>query len=157
MSAKNIDDLLNIWAATLAPHNDPPPFQNHKDLYVAIDTMPHTDIPWEHFTLQYINPDDPVTPQSASWKHDKYDVWFHDPCKLIHDILANCDFAKEFDCAPYHEYETKNKHNHQYHNLMSDNWAWKEAVGTSCLMLQTDTDSSYRILFQKTHPLTVLC
>ena len=43
-------------------------------IYAAIDAMPHTDILWQHFTLQYTNPDDPVMPQSASQNCDKYDV-----------------------------------------------------------------------------------
>ena len=81
-------------------------------IYAAIDAMPHTDILWQHCTVQYTNPDDPVMPQSLSWNYDKYNVWFHDPHKLIYNILANCDIMKEFNWAPYHEYKPKNKSNH---------------------------------------------
>ena len=128
MSAKNIDQLFNIWAATLTPHGDDPPFKNHNELYTAIDETPLADGPWDHATFRYDNPDDPLTPNSASWKLASYNIWFHNPQKLIHNMLANPDFANKFDYTPYQEYKSNDLENHRYHNLMSGNWAWKEAV-----------------------------
>ena len=70
------------------------------------------------------NSDSARTPCHSAWTGMEYVGHSKD----LHGILANSDFSKEFDCAPYHEYETKNKNNHQYHNVMSGNWAWKEVV-----------------------------
>jgi len=43
-SAGGIDQLLNIWAATLVGTDLEPPFLDHKDLYHTIDSTPVGDI-----------------------------------------------------------------------------------------------------------------
>ena len=40
MSAGNFDILSQLWAASLAPYNDAPPFASHSDLCKMIDSMP---------------------------------------------------------------------------------------------------------------------
>ena len=40
MSMRNIDTLLDLWAATLLKHDDTPPFANHADLFIQ-STLPH--------------------------------------------------------------------------------------------------------------------
>ncbi|KAH9955094.1 hypothetical protein BJV74DRAFT_880179 [Russula compacta] len=47
MSAGDINELLDIWAASLFQHRDHPPFADHNDLYVTINAIPHGDIPWQ--------------------------------------------------------------------------------------------------------------
>ena len=37
-----------------------------------------------------------------------YDVWYHDPRLLIHNLLANRDFNGEFDYTPFREFDTQN-------------------------------------------------
>jgi hypothetical protein len=124
MSAGGIDQLLNIWAATLVGSDLEPPFLNHNDLYCAIDSTPLGDIKWESFTLSYVGepPDGDVLP----WMEAKHEVWFRDPRLLVHNLLANADFAGEIDTSPFQEYDANN--NHRYQNFMSGNWAWKQAV-----------------------------
>jgi hypothetical protein len=51
MSAKNINMLLDHWAATLLKHHDSPPFANHSDLYETIDSTPMGGVPWQSFSL----------------------------------------------------------------------------------------------------------
>ena len=58
----------------------------------------------------------------------EHTVWFRDPHLLVQNILSNSDFKDTFDPSPYQEYDAKN--NHQYHNFMSGNWAWRHAVST---------------------------
>jgi hypothetical protein len=41
-------------------------------------------------------------------------------------MLSNPDFDDEFDCTPYHEYDTDG--NHRFHNFMSGDWVWEQAV-----------------------------
>ncbi|KAG2101879.1 uncharacterized protein F5147DRAFT_746938 [Suillus discolor] len=53
MSTKQIDTLLDLWAATLIRHNDAPPFANHKDMYAAIDATPLGDVPWKSSMMCY--------------------------------------------------------------------------------------------------------
>jgi len=53
MSAKNINTLLDLWAATLLKHHDSPPFANHSDLYETIDSTPLGSVLWQSFSLTY--------------------------------------------------------------------------------------------------------
>ena len=123
-SAGGIDHLLNIWAATLVGTDREPPFLDHNDLYCTIDSTPLGDVKWESFTLSYSGepPDGEVLP----WMKTKHEVWFRDPRLLVHNLLANTDFAGEIDTTPYQEYDADN--NHRYQNFMSGNWSWKQAV-----------------------------
>src|SRR5882672_5355941 len=56
----------------------------------------------------------------------KHEVWFRDPCILVHNLLANADFDHKIDISPFQEYDAND--NHRYQNFMSGNWAWKQAV-----------------------------
>ena len=76
MSTRNINTLLDLWAATLLKHNDTPPYANHTDLLDTIDYTPLGDVPWQSFSLNYNGefPDD-----APSWMTSTFDVWFRDP------------------------------------------------------------------------------
>ncbi|KAG2148684.1 uncharacterized protein EDB93DRAFT_1240462 [Suillus bovinus] len=52
-SAKQIDTLLDLWAASLIKHNDAPPFTGHRDLYDTIDATPLGDVPWKIFSMSH--------------------------------------------------------------------------------------------------------
>jgi hypothetical protein len=123
MPARDIDVLLRLWAASLAPHEASPPFRDHTHLYDTIDSIRVGDVPWESSTLYYDGPrpDGPV----PTWMTSEYQVWFRDPRKLIHNIISNPDFKDQFDYVPHHEYAGDN---HRFHNFMSGDWAWKQAV-----------------------------
>lgn len=127
MSAAGMDKLFNIWEATLAPFDTPPPFTNSDDLYETIDSTPYGDIRWESFTVRYnLAKDAPSNEAPAAWKTAEYDGWFRDPRKLIRNILANRGFDGEFDYAPYQEYDYKGQH--RFHDVFSGNWCWRQAV-----------------------------
>jgi hypothetical protein len=139
MPAGKIDDLLKIWAALLAPHNDEPPFKDHNDLYSTIDAtpLPGGDAEWKSFNLCFRGDDLP--PDAPNWKKTKWDVWYRDPRQLIHNMLQNPDFRTEFDYTPHQEYDLDG--NHRFHNVMSGNWCWREAVSINVLSLVTLTTS----------------
>ena len=56
----------------------------------------------------------------------EYEVWFCNPKDLIKIMQAFADFIEEFDHAPFQEYDANGRHHFQ--NLISENWAWKQAV-----------------------------
>ena len=100
MSANKIDNLLEIWAVSLTTHNNEPPFKNHCDLYSMIDatSIPGGDAEWKTFNLCF-NSDEELPPNAPNWKK-KWDVWYHDPCQLMHNLLQNPDFHDEFNYTP---------------------------------------------------------
>ena len=52
---------------------------------------------------------------------------FRDPKKVVCNMLANPDFAKEIDLVPYREYDSEVNKRH-WCDFMSADWAWKQAV-----------------------------
>jgi Plavaka transposase len=56
----------------------------------------------------------------------EYDVWFWDPCTLVHNLLPNPDFNSGFDYSPFQEHTSDGVHHFQ--DFMSGNWAWTQAV-----------------------------
>ena len=52
MSAGDINTILNLWAVSLAAHDDTPPFSNSADMYSTINATPLGNIIWQSFTLQ---------------------------------------------------------------------------------------------------------
>ncbi len=124
MSAGDIDALLQIWGASLAPHGEGAPFYNHRSLYQRIDAIPYGDVPWKMFTISYTG-EKPSEGPYPSWMDDRQVIWYRDPLLVLKRMIANTDFDKEFDYAPYHEYV----HGvHRFRDFMSGNWAWKQAV-----------------------------
>ncbi|MDB4873418.1 MAG: hypothetical protein JWL97_4422 [Gemmatimonadales bacterium] len=90
MSAGNINDLLELWAASLTMTDIEPPFWKATDLYDTIDQTPLGDVAWRSFALlplQY-NGHRPVE-NCPLWMQAKYDVWFRDPRTLVHNLLSN--------------------------------------------------------------------
>ncbi|KAG1753701.1 uncharacterized protein EDB91DRAFT_1234119 [Suillus paluster] len=122
-SAKQIDTLLNLWAASLIKHNDTPPFTDHHDLYNTIDATPLGDIPWETFSMSYsgAKPLHDIPP----WMEATYDVWFWDPHLLSHDMLGNPNFDGEMEYVPHQDYSTEDTR--CFKNFFSGDWAWGQA------------------------------
>ena len=136
MSAGDINFLLGLWAASLAAHNDEPPFANAKDLYTTIDATPLGDVPWETFSLQHNGTQPQATCDVPSWMNAEYDVWFRDPRTIIQNLLSNTDFKSDFDYAPFQEYTSEGIH--RFQDFMSGNWAWQQAVSYRFLYVQVD-------------------
>jgi len=127
MSATNIDTLLDLWGATLYQSCGSPPFSNHSDLYDTINSTLLGSVPWQNFFIVYQG----MQPQGEGvvvpeWMTSSYEVWFHDPHVLIKNILANPDYNDHIDYAPIQEFGSMGSH--QYHNFMSGDWAWEQAV-----------------------------
>lgn len=140
MSAGNIEILLALWAASLAPHGDTPPFNTSKQMNDTIDSSTLGHIPWENFSLRYtgVKPDQGPPP---SWMQQEYEVWYRDPRELVKNMVANPDFNGEFDYTPFHEYDADG--NHRFQDFMSGDWAWKQAV--CCFKLFSPSSFAYTL------------
>jgi hypothetical protein len=127
MSGGDINILMDLWAASLLKHGDPPPFADHDDMYATIDSTPLGDIPWQSFTATFSG----TKPQNSvpSWMDGTYDVWFRDPRTVVQNIIGNQDFDGEFDFAPHQDFDAGGER--QYQDFMSGDWAWDQAV---CLL-----------------------
>ena len=108
------------------------PFQNHGDLYDRIDESTTGEAPWDHFSVSYDGPRPKPGEEVPDWMSQEYEAWYRDPVQLIHNLVANPDFVDEFDYTPYHEYDQEGTH--RFHNFMSGDWAWREAV---CFLVAT--------------------
>ncbi|KAG1737952.1 hypothetical protein EDB19DRAFT_1984357 [Suillus lakei] len=110
--AHSIDQLLNIWAASLVQAGSKfTLFSDHHDLYKTIDNTPLGDVKWQSFSVKYTGtiPDEGALP----WMEDSHDVWFHDP----HDM----------NLQPYREFATENDER-QWKDFMSGDWSWADKI-----------------------------
>ena len=123
LSNSSTDVLLNLWNATLTPHGDSAPFVDHKDIHATINAIKLENMPWRSYTAWYngLRPDGPA----PEWMDTDYQLWYRDPQKVIHNILANPDLADDLDYIPYHEFENNKQ---CYRDFMSANWAWEQCV-----------------------------
>ncbi|KAF7296974.1 C2H2-type domain-containing protein [Mycena indigotica] len=102
MAGDSIDQLAQFLAALYLPED--PFFNNHHHLYAMIDEIQQGDIPWQSFSVQYTGPC-PETGKIPSWMTQTYEVW-----------------------APKHGFKDGKR---QFTDLMSGNWAWRQAASTS--------------------------
>ena len=124
MSAADIDFLCQLWAASLAPHHDSPPFSNHQELHRTIDATSVGGVPWQSVSFSY-DTDGPQPEDAPAWMENEYTIWFRDPLLLFRNMLENPSFADFFDYAPYQQFANGIR---RYENFMSGDWAWKQAV-----------------------------
>lgn len=128
MSQADIDILMRLWATTTSDGRAP--FQNHQEMLATIDAIKSGDIPWQSFSARYSGDIPPESP--PDWMLREYTVYFRDPLSVIRSMISNPDFKGQFDYAPYREFEGGQR---CLEDLMSGNWAWKQAV---CLYLHSD-------------------
>ncbi|KAI5994308.1 hypothetical protein EDC04DRAFT_2872595 [Pisolithus marmoratus] len=117
MSQLHVGRLMQLWTASVLHHNNCAPFADHAKLHRVIDAIPHSDIPWQLFQVQYAG----KIPQlnAPGWMSKGYDVWFWDPNAVVKSLLCNPDFHDHFDYFPYWQ--------HCWEIFMSGNWAWHHA------------------------------
>jgi hypothetical protein len=125
MSASQIDAIMHLWSVSLTGSASLPPFQNHKEMYKTIDHTLQGDIPWSSFSLQYNGkkPPDNV----PLWMDTTYEVCYHNPCTVVHEILAHPKFKDHMDYKPYCKYNHKTR-KREWQDFMLGDWAWLQAV-----------------------------
>ncbi|KAI6118059.1 hypothetical protein F5141DRAFT_1000549, partial [Pisolithus sp. B1] len=124
MPARKIDMLLDIWAVSLIGLGGQLLFTNHTDLYRIIDSTHTGDVKWDNFTIRYTGEEQGGEP--APWMSDTYEVWYQDPCEVIHGILVSSEFTDSLDYVPYWEYDASNDQR-CWQDFMLGDWAWEQA------------------------------
>lgn len=124
MSGKNIDALLELWAASVVQYQGHGPFTKTAELYDTIDRTALGGIKWESFQLSYQGdiPDGDIPP----WMLATYDVHFRDPRLVANDIIGNPDFDGEIDYGPVRLFD-ESEHR-EVKDFMSGDWAWRQGV-----------------------------
>jgi hypothetical protein len=107
------------------------PFSNHRELLTAIDEISVGDIPWHSFMVRYcdedgLGSDDSRSEHRPKWMSDVHKIFYRDPRRVIHQMLANPDYKDSMDFSPYCAFD--NNGVRQYQHLMSGDWAWDQAV-----------------------------
>ncbi|KAF8222251.1 hypothetical protein L208DRAFT_1323657, partial [Tricholoma matsutake] len=100
---------------------------DHKELYSLIDEIQQSDVPWQSFLVQYNGEqvDEGVDKVAGPpWQHQQWEVWFHDPLKVMEQQLGNPDFDSQIDYAPKQIFKRGKR---QYTDVSSGNWAWNQA------------------------------
>ena len=135
MSQADTDILMRLWAATTSDGRAP--FLNHQEMLTTIDAINLGDIRWQSFSAKYSGKVPPGNP--PDWMLKEYTVYFRDSLSVVRSMISNPDFNGQFDYAPYREFEDGKR---RWTDVMSGNWAWKQAVWF-ILVLMISTDSSH--------------
>jgi len=94
---------MQLWAASMLPHNDRAPFADHADLHCVIDAIPLADVSWNSVQVKFSG--DIPEHGAPCWMEKSYDVWYQDPNAVVEALLSNPDFDNHFDYVPYHKFE----------------------------------------------------
>lgn len=121
MSQGNIDILMELWSSTA--EDGEAPFRDHREMLATIDAIDGSDAPWQSFTASYSGTRPPGDP--PDWMLKDYTVFFRNPLAVVRSIISNPDFEGKFDYVPYMEFEDEKR---RWSDLMSGEWAWKQAV-----------------------------
>ena len=126
-SAAKIDKALNWWTATVMKFGESAPWRNSDELYAAIDAIKEGGAPWKVYRIHYNGPRPPGTP--PRWMTETYELCTRDSRQVLHNQLSATKFKDNINVAPYRQ--LSNKGVRIWSNLMSGDWAWKQAVGQS--------------------------
>jgi hypothetical protein len=121
MSKSNTNHLLKLTAEWRGATSI---FDSHDDMCGKIDATELGDAPWQNATLQYREelPDRDV----PEWMTASYDLYYRDSHVVVKNILSNTTFKGGIDYVPYLEFGHRGER--RYENLMSGDWAFKNAV-----------------------------
>ncbi|KAF8184554.1 hypothetical protein K438DRAFT_2160896, partial [Mycena galopus ATCC 62051] len=121
-SAAEINKALDLWAASILKHGESPPWHNAQDLYDTIDAIQHGAAPWKVYQIRYTGPRPPVPPK---WMDVTYELCTRNTRTVLLQQLANPDFQDKIDYSPYRQFDAGGQR--VWSNLMSGDWAWKQA------------------------------
>jgi hypothetical protein len=132
-SAAEIAEGLNLWSATAFKHGSltGAPWKTAKDMYKTIDTVQTGSLPFKTHRFFYEGPK-PSTP--PRWMEQAYELNARDVLAVVRDQLAMSAFKDQFDYLPFKEFN--NQGERIWSNLMSAQWAFKQAVCSICVVFR---------------------
>ena len=101
------------------------PWKNAAELYGTIDDIQHGDSPWKVYNVRYNGPLPQGTP--PKWMTQTYELCMHNSRQVLHHQLSTSDFKDKINMTPYQQFDKTGQRS--WSNLMSADWAWKQAVG----------------------------
>ncbi|KAH7906149.1 hypothetical protein BJ138DRAFT_1016682 [Hygrophoropsis aurantiaca] len=122
-SEAEINKALDMWAAQVCEFGVEPPWCVTNELYDTIDKIQAGDAPWKVYKIRYTGPLPPGTP--PKWMTETYDLCTRDTRQVLQNQLMAPEFKGAMNLAPYRQF---NQSGHRiWSNLMSADWAWKQA------------------------------
>ncbi|KDQ60534.1 hypothetical protein JAAARDRAFT_191906 [Jaapia argillacea MUCL 33604] len=85
-SAREINQALDIWAATMKKYHGTVPWKNATHLYATIDQIQHGSAPWKVYSIHYQGPLPAGTP--PKWMTKKHELCTRDSWLVLHNQLA---------------------------------------------------------------------
>lgn len=124
-SERQINKGLDLWlAANIKAGSDTPlPWSSADDMYTTIDSIQEGNTPFKTVRFKY---NGPLPAHPPRWMLETYELCTRDSRAVLHHQLATTDFADQFNYKPYRQFNSKG--DRVWSNLMSGDWAWKEAV-----------------------------
>ncbi|KAN0140196.1 hypothetical protein V8E53_002092 [Lactarius tabidus] len=122
--ATKITEGLNLWSAMAFKHSSSTgaPWKTVKDMYKMIDAIQIGSLLFKTHCLFYKGP---KLSTPLRWMEEVYELDARNFLAIIQDQLAMSNFKGQFDYVPYQEFN--NKGEHIWSNLMSLQWAFKQA------------------------------
>ncbi|KAJ7163934.1 hypothetical protein C8R43DRAFT_1168740 [Mycena crocata] len=122
-SAGAINTALDLWAAQVLKYGEDIPWKSAEHLYSTIDSIQHGDAPWKVHKIRYQGPLPAGIP--PKWMTETYELCTRNIRTVLHHQLATTDFKDQFNYTPYRQFNAGGKR--VWSNLMSADWAWKQA------------------------------
>ena len=123
-----INKGLDLWLASKldAVKSDtcePLPWGNAEAMYSTVDKIQEGVAPFQTVYFQYKGP---LPPNPPTWMTTKFELCVRDARQVLREQLRNKAFDGQFNPAPYQQYDSQSQR--VFSNLMSGDWAWREAV-----------------------------
>ena len=152
-SESSINEALRLWAAQSAKNgHDDVPWNSATAMYETIDKIRQGNNPWKSVPFHYNGPKPNPTPK---WMSEKYVLVTRNIYHLLCEQIACIDFDGHWDYAPFIEF------NHDgsrvWTNIMSGDWAAKQAVRVFFYMCVCPSQQSNRTRFLRIRRTTELC
>jgi hypothetical protein len=130
-SAGDINTALDMWQVSILKYGDKVPWTSAQDLYNTIDSIQLGDAPWKVYKICYQGPLPAGTP--PKWMTETYELCTHNSWLVLHNQLAALEFKGKTNYVPYWQFDGKGRH--IWSNLMSADWAWRQAVSLRHILL----------------------
>lgn len=124
-SQGDLDHLMNVWAArNIRKYQEPDaPFTDTEHMHAVIDEVPFGAENWTTVTVQYSGELDDASP---AYLRESYTFYMRDVLRSVEVMAESSDFDGKFDYVPYKEFGPDGRR--RWSNLMSGQWAWRQAV-----------------------------